>query len=102
MPNFFEIPLSPLAQTFNITLSGTSYRVTMQWRDLAGWIADIADASGNSIVAGVPLVTGVDLLGQYRHLGFAGRLWVQTSDDPDAVPTVENLGSGSHLYWVTD
>lgn len=102
MPNFFEIPLSPVAQTFSVTLSGATYQLTTQWRDMAGWVLDIADASGNSIVAGIPLVTGTDLLGQYGHLGFAGRLWVQTTDDPDAVPTVDNLGTGSHLYWVTD
>jgi hypothetical protein len=39
------------------------------------------------IVNGIPLVTGVDLLAQYRYLGFSGRLWVQGADNPDDVPT---------------
>ncbi|MNT70290.1 hypothetical protein D3C72_2086560 [compost metagenome] len=63
---------------------------------------DIADANNAPLVSGIPLVTGVDLLAQFRHLGFAGRLWVQGADNPDDVPTYEDLGIGSHLYWVTD
>ncbi|MCA7083386.1 hypothetical protein K7G19_07205 [Cupriavidus sp. DB3] len=104
MPNFFEIPLSPEPQRFTITLSGVDYRLTVQYRKAgdAGWILDIADANNAPLATGIPLVTGIDLLGQYRHLGFAGRLWVQGADDPDNVPTYEDLGIGSHLFWVTD
>ncbi|SPA44833.1 phage baseplate plug family protein [Cupriavidus taiwanensis] len=104
MPNFFEIPLSPLPQRFAITLGGVDYRLTVQYRKAggAGWVLDIADANNAPLVSGIPLVTGTDLLAQYKHLGFAGRLWVQGSADPDDVPTYEDLGIGSHLYWVTD
>ena len=104
MPNYFEIPLSAAPQTFPITLSGIDYRCTLQYRNAneGGWVLDIADNQGNAIVEGIPLVTGVDLLAAYKHLGFTGRLWVQTTNDPDAVPTFENLGTDSHLYWVTD
>ena len=70
--------------------------------DEAGWALDIADASKTPIVSGIPLVTGCDLLAQYKHLGFAGRMWVQTIDDPDVVPTFDNLGSGCKLFWVSD
>ncbi|MCY1536175.1 hypothetical protein D9M68_716190 [compost metagenome] len=75
----------------------------MQWRNAAesGWTLDIADANGNAIVNGIPLVTGCNLLEPYAHLGFAGVLWVQTTADPDAVPSFESLGIGSHLYWWT-
>lgn len=104
MPNFFEIPLSPEPQRFTITLSGVDYRLTVQYRKAggAGWVLDIADANNAPLVSGIPLVTGIDLLGQYRHLGFAGRLWVQGADDPDDVPTYGDLGIGSHVFWVTD
>jgi predicted Zn-dependent protease with MMP-like domain len=100
----FEIPLSPNAQTFVVSLSGTDYRLTVQWRDAegAGWVVDIADTSGNPIIQGIPLVTGVNLLDQYAYLGFTDVLWVQTTADPDAVPTFDNLGIGSHLYWFTE
>lgn len=102
--NIYEIPLSPAPQTFVVTLSGADYRMTVQYRDAggAGWVLDIADANGNSLVNGLPLVTGGDLLAQHRHLGFAGGLWVQGAANPDDVPTFDDLGVGSHVFWVTD
>lgn len=104
MPNFYEIPLTPDPQTFTITLSGVDYRLTVQYRKAggAGWILDIADSNDNPLVSGIPLVTGTDLLGQYAYLGFGGRLWVQGAATPDDVPTFDDLGLGSKVYWVTD
>ncbi|KUZ78304.1 phage baseplate plug family protein [Burkholderia ubonensis] len=100
----YEIPLSPQPQRFTVTLSGVDYRMTVQYRAAgsASWVLNIADASGAPLVNGIPLVTGVDLLVQHRHLGFAGRLWVQGAESPDDVPTFDDLGIGSHLFWVTD
>lgn len=98
----YEIPLSARPETFTIALAGTSYQLTLIYRaaDQGGWVLDIADATGNRLVAGIPLVTGCDLLAQYRHLGFTGGLAVQTDHDAGAVPTFDNLGSTSHLYFV--
>lgn len=100
----FEIPLTPRPQTFSVSLAGIDYRLTLQWRDTeqAGWVLDIADAGSHPIIEGIPLVTGVDLLEQYAHLGLGGVLWCQTTAEPDAVPTFDNLGAGSHLYWYTE
>lgn len=97
----YEIPLSAEGQRFSISLSGTEYQLRVQWRNAAdaGWTLDISDSSGNAIVNGIPLVTGCNLLAPYGHLGFTGVLWVQTTADPDAVPTFDNLGDASHLYW---
>ncbi|MBN3832966.1 hypothetical protein [Burkholderia sp. Ac-20344] len=104
MATYLKIPLTADPQTFRITLSGIDYQMKVQYRDAGGtgWILDVADASGNPLVSGIPLVTGTDLLGQYSYLGFGGRLWVQGSADPDDVPTFDDLGIGSHLFWVTD
>ena len=63
---------------------------------------DIADGGGNALVGGIPLITGADLLEQYRYLGFRGGLFVQGAANPDELPTFEDLGYGSHLYWVTE
>lgn len=105
MPNYFKIPLQQVGvpQKFGITLGGVSYQFTLRYRniDQGGWILDIADAGGNPIVNGIPLVTGADLVAQYKHLGFGGRLHVQTTSDPDAVPTFDNLGDDALLWWVT-
>jgi hypothetical protein len=32
----------------------------------------------------------------------AQRLQMQGAADPDDVPTYEDLGIGSHVFWVTD
>jgi hypothetical protein len=104
MTSYFRIPLEVAApQQFSITLGQVEYRITVRYRNVeqGGWFIDIADANGAAILAGIPLVTGADLLAQYKHLNFGGRLWVQTLSDPDAVPTFDNLGSDGLLYWVT-
>lgn len=104
--NVFTIPLQVgTPQTFDIQLGGTSYQLTLLYRNdtsgLGGWTVDIADGSGNPIVQGIPLVTGADLLAQYKYLGFMGALVAQTTSNPDAVPTFSNLGDDGQLYWVT-
>jgi len=99
----YEIPLSPQAQTFTISLNGTTYTLTLIYRsvdDIGGWVLDIGDASNNPLVQGIPLVTGCDLLRQYQYLGIGGGLWVLTDGDPSAVPTFSNLGSLAHVYFV--
>lgn len=101
--NTYEVPLNAQAETFTIALGGVFYRLMVIYRDATegGWVIDIADADGVPMVGGIPLVTGCDLLEQYGHLGFTGSLVVQTDHDPDTVPTFENLGTTSHLYFVT-
>jgi hypothetical protein len=93
-------------QTVSVVLGPTTYQLTLMYRNDPGgfncWSLDIADIAGNPIVQGIALVTGADLLAQYRHLGFTGSLVVATTSDPDAIPTFENLGSDGQLYWVPD
>lgn len=96
----FEIPLNGQPQRMQITLANVVYQLTVQWRNSAGWVLDIATLAGTPIVQGIPLVTGTDLLAQYRYLGIGGGLAVSTDADPDAVPTYANLGTASHLYFA--
>jgi uncharacterized protein DUF6983 len=104
MTTFFQIPIPapPLVET--VTLSGTVYTLTLQYRNTleGGWILDIGDSNNNPIVTGIPLVTGSNLLAQYAYLGFIGGLFVQTTSDPDAVPTFDNLGTDGLLWYVTE
>lgn len=97
-----EIPLLPRNQTFSITLAGSIYQMAVTWRDApqGGWVLDIADANSVPLVQGIAMITGADLMAQYATLGFPGQLWVQSDFDPDLPPTFDNLGSGSHLYFV--
>lgn len=103
MSAIFPIPLAVgVPQTFPIQLGGSQYQLTLLYRNITdgGWVLDIADANGTPIVQGIPLVTGADLLAQYKHLGFTGALVCQTTSNPDAVPTFTNLGDDGQLYWV--
>lgn len=97
----YEVPLSANPQAFAISLAGVTYGLTVRWNAAAAsWTLSIADANGNPILGGLPLVTGADLLGQYGYLGIGGSLVVQTDHDTDALPTIDNLGAESHLYFV--
>ncbi len=97
-----EIPLSPEAQKFAIALAGITYRMRLTYNTAAegSWILDIGTADGALLIAGLPLVTGIDLLEQHAHLGLGGSLYAVTNDDTDA-PTYPGLGVTSHLYFVT-
>ena len=103
MAKFWELPLSGTPQRFQMTLSGITVRFSFHYREAAmgGWIMDISDYLGNPVVCGIPLVTGADLLAQYAYLGFPGQLWVRSDGEPDNVPTFDNLGNLSHVYYVT-
>lgn len=99
----YRIPLTPVPQAFSIMLAGTSYKLTVRWNDAiqGGWVLDIdlPDNAGH-VVKSMPLVTGVDLLEPYGYLGIDGGLVVWT-DDHDDPPSIDNLGSGVDLLFVT-
>lgn len=101
----FLIPLTTTPQTFEIDLADKSYQLTCKFNpeDQGGWVLDWADAiTGESIYANMPLVTGVNLLSGLAYLGFGGALYVYTDSDPLAVPTADNLGVESNLYFTTE
>lgn len=102
--NIYEIPLTPAQnQKISISLSNVVYNMLFKWLDCdqGGWAIDILDVNNNVVIGGIPLVTGIDLLGQYAYLGLGGALIVQSDGNPNAVPTFDNLGAQSHLYYLT-
>ena len=114
MPHYYEIPLSGAPQRFCVTVpieSGnnalTSYVMTFQYRD-----ADPAMAGGCGWTIDSPIRRHTDPVrhaaGHRRRSTGAVRLPRSRRPSggafrgyPDAIPTFDNLGSGSHLYWVT-
>jgi len=92
-----------IPQTFSISLGGNTYNLNLYWNTVnQTWILDINDSGNNPIVNGIQLVTGIGLLRQYRYLGFVGDLFVQTSNNPDALPTYDGMGTSSGLYYTSD
>lgn len=103
--NVFVLPLLNIPQTFDLALAGVIYTLTCKWNsaDDGGWVLDFADSdTGASIAANVPLITGVDCLDGLEYLGINGKLVAYTDGDDFAVPTLDNLGVESNLYFLTD
>ncbi len=100
----YELPLSPAPQTLSAVLpNGNTYRFRFiyQFNDDDCWLMDIGDQSGNTLVAGIPLVTGADLLAQYAYLGLGVKMWVTTDANIAVPPRWWNLGvtGGGHV-WI--
>jgi len=102
-PTDYLIPLTNQPQEFEITLGGIDYQLTVRWddREDAGWMVDIADTNGNPIACSIPFVTGTDLLSGLEYLGINGSFYIYTNGDPFAVPTLDDLGDTSNLYFET-
>lgn len=99
----YTIPLTAEDQTFSVSLGGTKYQLTVRWNasNEGGWVLDISlPDNGGDIVTGIPLVTGCDLLAPYDYLGISGGL-VVWADGSDLPPTVDNLGNGVDLVFIT-
>jgi hypothetical protein len=97
----YEIPLTPDPQDFFIQLLGKQLSVSLRWCEpAAAWTIDLKNDDGSPILLGLPLVTGSDLLGQHKHLGIPGSLFVQSDGDIGEVPTFDSLGVSGHLYFV--
>ena len=102
MSSIFEVPLTAQIQSFTCALAGVTYTLKLQWNNKTNtWQIDILDIGGTPLVSGIPMVANVDLLEQYAYLNFGGMLIAQTDSDPNLAPTFDNLGTLSHLYFVT-
>jgi hypothetical protein len=104
MLSFFLVPLTNVPQTFQIVLAGITYLMTSKWNDSddAGWVLDIFDQNDVPLACNIPLVTGEDCLVGLEYLGIQGNLYVNSSaGSPLAVPTLNNLGVDSNLYFAT-
>jgi hypothetical protein len=100
----FLIPLLNVPQDFTISLNEIEYRIVTKYNDAleGGWVLDMYDGdSAEPIVMNIPMVTGCDLLEQYEHLNLGGKLIVFTDGDEKAVPTLDNLGVESNIYFQT-
>jgi hypothetical protein len=99
-----ELPLTAQPQIMRLTLRGVEYSLKLGWNvSTRCWVIDIADQFGAPLLCGVPLVTGTDLLRQFRYLGIGGQLLVISDQKPpDVVPGLGDLGVTGHVYFVTD
>lgn len=96
-----EIPLVADNQTFATTINGTVYHLSVIWRG-EYWVLDLADSNGSVIISGMPMITGADLLAQYRYMNLGFSLVVLCDVAGQENPTQFDLGAFSHLYVFTE
>lgn len=97
----FAIPLLAQAQRLSVSMAGVARQITTKWCKPANcWVMDLATQAGVPIATGLPMVTGAGLLSQLDYMEIGADLVVQSSDNADAVPTYENLGTVGQLYMV--
>lgn len=104
--SYYEIPLTstPYAQyTFKLTLGKKNINILLKLRyyDLYElWVADVCDnSSGDTLINGLPLVPGIDLLGQYSYLDIGSAYVVSIEPTTQEQPDSETLGSKWLLVW---
>lgn len=97
-----RIPTRPEAQTLSVDIGAVTYRFRLVYAVAKSgrWVLDIRDADDVPIICGIPLVTGINLLGQHAYLGLGFGLYVGNTDGTDDAPTFEGLGTVSNLYLV--
>lgn len=96
----YQIPLSEGAQLFTISLGDYQYTLTLIYRDAdgGGWYLDMERADGSGLICGIPLVLGIDLLAQHKHLGFGG-LYASLDGGAERYPTFDDMGKLLTLIW---
>lgn len=100
----FRIPFLNIQQRFDIDLSGVLYKIENVYNTQnETWEINLYDGNtGDPIILSLPLVTGTDLLSQYKYLGIPGKLFCYTDGDEFARPTLDDLGTEANLYYIVD
>ena len=101
MSKVFQIPLTAKAQQIDIALAGTTYTVVCRWNEQIGWVLDISKTDTKTpLISCLPVVTGCDLLQQFSYCGIGGQVIAFTAGGGDSMPTFQNLGIDSGIYFV--
>jgi hypothetical protein len=100
----FRIPLENRAQRFAVDLAGRSLVMVSRWNgEMPAWVLDLYDGNTREpLILCLPLVTGLDLLEQFRHVGIPGTLVCTTLADELAPPTFDNLGAEAILGYILE
>jgi hypothetical protein len=89
--------------TMRVPLDGTQYQLSFAWNHRTEtWSFDLDDASGNAIVHGLRVMTGVPLLARYHYLTSCppGELVCTSKTPDDSPPNLEDLADGARCQLV--
>ncbi len=106
-----EIPLTNVPfseQMFKLTLDGGArnihIKLCLRYHDLCDyWTATVIDyATGKTLIDMLPLVCGIDLLGQFKYLDIGSAYVVKNEASDLQQPDNTTLGSTFILVWGDD
>lgn len=99
-----ELPVrSDLPQhEFQIDLEGTIFTITIRFNERkARWVMDIGDSNGTSILAGIVLLTDVNITDQYVGDNLPpGRFFVVDETGEGKNPGINDLGNDVKLFYL--
>ena len=103
---YYIIPLTNEPdQIFTTTIPVNSKNLKLKLRvrlNTAGdyWIMTISDAKTNAVILDdISLLTGINLLGQYKYLGLGSAAIVNVGSSTMDSPNSSSLGKGFLLIW---
>jgi hypothetical protein len=88
------------SQQFTIDLDGQTVDLSIRWNATAQqWVMDFNALTFTTVINGLVLVTGVDLLGPYA-VREIGQLWLVDLEEKNEEPTLSNFGDRFQLMYV--
>lgn len=99
---FFKVPLNPFPETFSVTINNVDFNAVTRWNAVQQcWVASVQDANSVPILQNIPLIPGVDLLGQFAYLAPGVKLSTLVDYDAAAAPKYAELGTTANVYVET-
>ncbi len=98
-------PNQQLQALLNVNNATLRLNLTIAFNEMANyWQMDIADSANNSLVSGIPFVTGTwpaaNLLQQYQYLNIGSCYIINNSTTPNNdYPDANSLGTDFILIW---
>jgi hypothetical protein len=100
-----KIPVDSILSNkeFRTELDGIFYLLAFRFNSRAlVWMMNISDEDSNIIIAGIPLVLGVDLLGRFQDTKLPpGSLFVNNFSEANIEANRDNLGEDVLLLYNT-
>jgi hypothetical protein len=100
----YEVPFTNRPQVLSTRLAGNRYSMKLIWNVYTDcWIVDIYTEEGIALLCGMAIVTGADLLAQFRYLEIGGQLFATTDHTRGNMPpTFTDLGITGHVFFLPD
>lgn len=105
---YIEIPLRTDLYSYfqNVVIDDVVYKMEIRYNGrMERWFMSLSDASGNALLAGIPLLPGYPLTEKFRGCieNFpAGQFVIVDETEAERTPTRDNLGEDIKLIYVSE